>query len=122
MGLTIVAAVGLFIVLIRSLHGTNDATGSSPTDSVPQTPPPTVIQQTVIETVPASPPDAVTPNNLPTRCPGNFVPAVINGQPKCLGALQQCQEALANDYLEYGFKCTQIGNRHQLTARDSSNG
>jgi len=51
----------------------------------------------------------------PHKCPPNFTQGTIGGVPKCLAAGQQCQQAHAADYTKYGFRCTLVGRRYQLT-------
>lgn len=48
------------------------------------------------------------------KCAGNFVSGSIGGQSKCLSAGQQCQQANAKDYTQYGFACNKVGTRYQL--------
>lgn len=48
------------------------------------------------------------------KCAANFVPGTVGGQSKCLGAGQQCQQASAKDYTQYGFACNKVGTRYQL--------
>lgn len=48
-------------------------------------------------------------------CAANYTQGTIGGQPKCLAAGQQCQQANAKDYTQYGFTCGKVGTRFQLT-------
>jgi hypothetical protein len=51
----------------------------------------------------------------PKKCAANFTTATIGGQQKCLAAGQQCQQTHAADYKKYGFTCSKVGNRYELS-------
>lgn len=57
----------------------------------------------------------------PKKCAANFVSGTIGGQPKCLAAGQQCQQANSADYGKYGFSCVKAaGNRYQLSKKGAA--
>lgn len=49
------------------------------------------------------------------KCAPNYTPGTIGGVSKCLAAGQLCQQAHAADYTKYGFRCSLVGKRYQLT-------
>ena len=49
------------------------------------------------------------------KCAANYTQGTIGGQSKCLSPGQQCQQANAKDYTQYGFSCGKVGTRFQLT-------
>jgi predicted small lipoprotein YifL len=74
------------------------------------------------------PKTASTPNNSSTssskssssasasakNCAAGYTAATINGQAKCLQPGQECQQAQASSYKQYGFTCTKVNNRYVL--------
>ena len=50
-------------------------------------------------------------------CPGGDIPGVIGGKAKCLHAGQECSAKHAADYVQYGFACTQQGQKYVLTKK-----
>lgn len=51
----------------------------------------------------------------PRKCAPNYTQGTIGGVSKCLAAGQQCQQAQAAAYTKYGFRCSLVGKRYQLT-------
>jgi hypothetical protein len=51
----------------------------------------------------------------PRKCAPNYTPGVIGGVSKCLAAGQLCQQAHTADYTRYGFRCSLVGKRYQLS-------
>ena len=50
-------------------------------------------------------------------CPGGDTSGVIGGKAKCLHAGQECSEKHAADYAQYGFTCTQQGQKYVLAKK-----
>lgn len=53
----------------------------------------------------------------PAKCAGGYTQGSIGGASKCLAAGQQCQQAHVGDYTKYGFSCSKVGARYQLSKR-----
>lgn len=50
-------------------------------------------------------------------CPGGDASGVIGGKAKCLHAGQECSQKHAADYVQYGFTCTQQGQKYVLAKK-----
>jgi hypothetical protein len=49
------------------------------------------------------------------KCAANYTPGTIGRASRCLAAGQVCQHAHAADYTKYGFRCSLVGKRYQLS-------
>lgn len=56
----------------------------------------------------------------PAKCGAGYTQGSIGGASKCLAAGQQCQQANVGDYTKYGFSCSKVGARYQLSKRGAA--
>ncbi|WP_445183397.1 hypothetical protein ACTXG6_33555 [Pseudonocardia sp. Cha107L01] len=89
----VLTLVSVAVVLVFSLAGCGSKSASSPNNSSKS----------------SSSASASAKN-----CAAGYTAATINGQAKCLQPGQECQQAQASSYKQYGFTCTKVNNRYVL--------